>query len=53
MSGKRKDYITWDEYFMAVARLADCGPRIPTVRWGPVSSVRIIKYCRWVITVSL
>ena len=49
MSGKRKDYITWDEYFMAVA----CGPRIRTVRWDPVSSVRIIKYCRWVITVSL
>lgn len=37
MSGKRKDYITWDEYFMAVAGWPDCGRRIPTVRWVPVS----------------
>ena len=31
MGGKREDYITWDEYFMAVARL-----RIRTARWDLV-----------------
>ena len=36
MTGKRTDYITWDEYFMGVAILAGSVPRIPAPRWEPV-----------------
>ena len=28
MTQKREDYITWDEYFMAVARLAGLPPKV-------------------------
>ena len=34
MSGKRKDYITWDEYFMAVARLAGLRSKDPNSQVG-------------------
>ena len=29
MSGKRTDYITWDEYFMGVAKLAGMRSKDP------------------------
>ena len=34
MSGKRKNYITWDEYFMAVARLAGLRSKDPNSQVG-------------------
>lgn len=34
MSGKRKDYITWDEYFMAVAKLAGMRSKDPNTQVG-------------------
>ena len=33
MSGKRKDYISWDEYFMGVAVLWECVRKIRIRRW--------------------
>jgi len=49
MSEKRQDYISWDEYFMGVAKLA--GLRIRTVRLVPALSARIIRSCPLVIMV--
>lgn len=34
MSGKRADYITWDEYFMAVAKLAGMRSKDPNTQVG-------------------
>lgn len=34
MSGKREDYITWDEYFMSVARLAGMRSKDPSSQVG-------------------
>lgn len=34
MSGKRTDYITWDEYFMAVAKLAGMRSKDPNTQVG-------------------
>ena len=34
MSGKRQDYITWDEYFMAVAKLAGMRSKDPNTQVG-------------------
>ncbi len=34
MAGKRKDYITWDEYFMAVAKLAGMRSKDPHSQVG-------------------
>ena len=34
MSDKRKDYISWDEYFMGVARLAGLGSKDPSSQVG-------------------
>lgn len=34
MSGKRKDYISWDEYFMGVARLASMRSKDPNTQVG-------------------
>ncbi len=34
MSGKRKDYISWDEYFMAVAKLAGLRSKDPNSQVG-------------------
>ena len=34
MSGKRKDYISWDEYFMAVAKLAGMRSKDPNSQVG-------------------
>ena len=34
MSEKRNDYITWDEYFMGVAKLQPCALKIRARRWG-------------------
>ena len=34
MSDKRKDYISWDEYFMAVARLAGLRSKDPNSQVG-------------------
>lgn len=32
MSEKRKDYISWDEYFMGIAMLSAMRSKDPTVR---------------------
>lgn len=34
MSGKRQDYISWDEYFMGVALLASCRSKDPNTQVG-------------------
>ena len=34
MSGKRQDYITWDEYFMSVAKLAELRSKDPNSQVG-------------------
>ena len=34
MSGKRKDYITWDEYFMGVAQLSSMRSKDPNTQVG-------------------
>ena len=34
MSGKREDYISWDEYFMAVAKLAGMRSKDPNTQVG-------------------
>ena len=34
MGGKRTDYITWDEYFMAVAKLAGMRSKDPNTQVG-------------------
>ena len=34
MSGKRTDYITWDEYFMGVAKLSGCRSKDPNSQVG-------------------
>ena len=34
MSGKRQDYISWDEYFMAVAKLAGMRSKDPNSQVG-------------------
>ena len=34
MTGKRKDYISWDEYFMAVAKLASMRSKDPNTQVG-------------------
>ena len=34
MTGKRKDYITWDEYFMGVAKLAGFRSKDPNSQVG-------------------
>ena len=34
MTGKRKDYITWDEYFMSVAKLAGLRSKDPNSQVG-------------------
>ncbi len=37
MTGKRKDYISWDEYFMGVAILSGSAPKTRILRWDAVS----------------
>ena len=34
MSDKRSDYITWDEYFMGVAKLASMRSKDPSTQVG-------------------
>ena len=36
MSDKRKDYLSWDEYFMGVAKLSGMRSKIQVPRWGAV-----------------
>ena len=50
MSGKRKDYISWDEYFMGVAVLSGMRSKDPIRRWVPALSAKITRYSRWGIT---
>lgn len=50
MSDKRKDYISWDEYFMGVAKLPPCVRKIRIHRWVRVLSAKIIKSSPWDIT---
>ena len=48
MSGKRTDYLTWDEYFMGVAMLSgDAIKKTRIRRLAVVLSVRIIKSSLW------
>ena len=47
MSGKRTDYLTWDEYFMGVAMLSGMRSKDPIRRLAVVLSVRIIKSSLW------
>ncbi len=46
-SDKRKDYISWDEYFMGVAKLSGLRSKDPNTQVGAVLSVRIIRSCLW------
>ena len=34
MSGKREDYISWDEYFMGVAKMSDMRSKDPNTQAG-------------------
>ncbi len=34
MSGKRDDYISWDEYFMGVAKCLPCASKDPNTQVG-------------------
>lgn len=47
MSGKRTDYLTWDEYFMGVAMLSGMRSKDRIRRLAVVLSVRIIKSSLW------
>lgn len=47
MSGKRTDYLTWDEYFMGVAMLSGMRSKTRIRRLAVVLSVRIIKSSLW------
>lgn len=48
---KRAEYLSWDEYFMGIALLSAQRSKDPARRWGLASSVRIIRFCPWGITV--
>ena len=48
-SSKRKDYISWDEYFMGVASLAALRSKDPNTQVG-ACIVTITKFCQWAIT---
>ena len=37
MSDKRKDYISWDEYFMGVAKLASMRSKDPEIAVGRIA----------------
>ena len=51
MSDKRKDYISWDEYFMGVAKLSALRSKDPNTQGGVrVLSAKIIKFSPWDIT---
>lgn len=52
MSDKRKDYISWDEYFMGVAILASMRSKDLNTQVEPALSARIIRSCPWVTTGS-
>lgn len=54
MGDKRKDYITWDEYFMGVALLSGMRSKDPEHAGGSHAlSVRTIRLCPWAIMDSL
>ena len=46
-SEKRKDYISWDEYFMGIAMLSGMRSKDPNTQVGAVLSVRIIRFYLW------
>ena len=50
MNDKRKDYITWDEYFMAVAKLAGMRSKDPNSQVGACIVSADNKYFPWDIT---
>ena len=52
MTDKRSDYISWDEYFMGVAKLSGMRSKDPNSQVGPVLSARITRFCLWAITGS-
>lgn len=41
---KRKDYISWDEYFMGIAMLTAMRSKDPNSQVGPASLPRKIKF---------
>ena len=41
MSEKRKGYITWDEYFMGVAKLSAMRSKDPSTQVGALSLIHI------------
>ena len=43
MSDKRRDYLSWDEYFMGLRCFPGCVQKIREHRWAVVLSVRIIR----------
>ena len=49
-SSKRKDYISWDEYFMGVASLAALRSKDPNTQVGACIVSDDNKFCQWAIT---
>ena len=52
MSGKRTDYLSWDEYFMGVAVLSGMRSKDPNTQVGCCIVSQDNKYYPWVITDS-
>lgn len=51
MSEKRQDYISWDEYFMGVAKLAGLRSKDPNSQVGSCIVSPVIRSCPLVIMV--
>ena len=51
MSGKRQDYISWDEYFMGVAILSGRRSKDPNTQVGCCIVSADNKFCQWDTTV--
>lgn len=50
MGDKRKDYISWDEYFMGIVTLSGMRSKDPNTQVGGVYSKPDTRYCPWDIT---
>lgn len=50
MSDKRKDYISWDEYFMGVAKLSALRSKDPNTQVGACIVSEDNKFSPWDIT---
>lgn len=49
-SKARKDYLSWDEYFMSVAKLSSMRSKDPNTQVGAVQLVTIIEFYQQGIT---